>query len=161
MMQRPPRMRPILLPAVMVLLLAVMVLLLAASLAWAGATVARAGTLSVEISAPGPHGGRVRLVLPAGIVDVALAMLPGRLMPDQARETFAPYGALAGLLADSLPRLPEVVLVSVDAPRHKVRVAQEGSCLVIQIVDHEQSVHLRIPRRTLEAVLRRVERMKT
>ena len=141
----------------LILLLVAIVMLPAVLLTWAGVTVYRAGTLSVEVNEPGPRGGNVHVVLPAGAVEVALAFLPSRVIPEEAREQIEPYVSVAGRLADSFSRLPDAVFVAIDAPYEQVRIAKEGSDLVIRVVDCDQSVHVRIPWRTLTAVLHYVE----
>ncbi|HHN74025.1 MAG TPA: hypothetical protein ENK10_02225 [Acidobacteria bacterium] len=138
----------------LVLLLAAVIGLPALTLTWAGVTIYRAGDLSVEVSEPGAGGGDVHVVLPAGLIELALAVTPCRVIPRQAREQIAPHAELIGELADALGRLPDALFVAVDRPGGQIRIARHDSHLLIRVIDGERRVELQIPSSTLGAVLR-------
>ena len=59
---------------------------------------------------------------------------------------------------EGLEGYPEVVLVEVDGPDEKVRIAKRGGVLVIDVSDHGAEVHVAVPFRTVSLVIDKLDR---
>jgi hypothetical protein len=123
-----------------------------------GIVVHRAGVLVVEVTpTDGCHGDRVSLRLPGALVAGAALFVPERALCE-ARADLRRWGPVALQALHQLGRAPDCELVRVDGPRECVRIAKRDRCLVVDVEDGEETVHLIVPLATAKAVLQRLAR---
>jgi len=120
--------------------------------------VHRAGVIVVEVTpAEGCHGDRVSLRVPGALVAGAAFFLPERELREASAE-LRRWGPLALQALHELGRAPNCELVRVDGPAERVRIAKQDRCLVVDVRDGSEVVHLVVPLATAKAVLQRLAR---
>ena len=141
----------------LILFAAALLVLVAAGVSLA-VTVHRAGTFVVEVApAEGCGGDRVSLRLPGALVATAAFLIPDRALHHAAADLDR-WGPVAQEALRSLSRAPDFVLVRVDGPGERVRIAKEKRCLVLDVEDGRESVHVIVPFAAANALLQRLTR---
>jgi hypothetical protein len=127
----------------------------ALSIGVVGAAIYRAGTVDVEVV--DLDGSNVSLRLPGALIHAGVQFVPDRLLSDAAHEA-EPWLPAARAAWEGLEEYDEVVLVEVDGPHEKVRVAKRGGVLVIDVDDHGTEVHIAVPFRTVSLLIDKLDR---
>jgi len=125
-------------------------LLLAAAIV-GGAYVYDMGAVRVSVKSKSPGGENIRLVLPAAVAPVGMWLAPKEKLREAAEQA-RPYLPALEVAADELGRGPDFALVEVTNPREKVRIAKEGTHLVIDVDDANEVVHVAVPLNAVRAV---------
>ncbi len=125
----------------------------AAGLAVVGGLVYDAGAVRVSVREKQPGGDSIRILAPAAIVPVAMALVPDRVlvkeMPPEAR---AAIPALK-IAVEELGNLPDCTLVEVHGPGEDVSIALRDGALVIDVDSDDEEVHVQIPWSALESAV--------
>jgi hypothetical protein len=116
----------------------------------------RAGMLDVRIHENSPDGTRIAFHVPAIVVPVVLRFVPDRAFA-QAVEKSERWMPIARTAMSRLAKTPDCLLVQVDSPQERVRIAKHGRKLSVDVASEEENVHLSVPIGTLTAVLRRLQ----
>ncbi len=138
------------------LLAAKVALGLSATLAMSTAYVFHEGVISVDVDEHRAGGSHVHFWVPATAVNVGLHAVPHRNLEDAAGKV-QPYLPLIRTLAKELKKYPNAELVDVRDGKDHVRIAIVDGKIQIDAIDHDQTVHVRVPIETLEDVSDRLE----
>jgi hypothetical protein len=125
----------------------------------AAATVYHKGTINMEIDELGPGGSHYDLTIPASLVDLAINLVPERVIEDATRqvtdnlhhpgmEPESWIGAVDGI-GEALLACPDTVFVEVKSPNEHVVVEKRDGSLVIRVLDRGQRVYVSVPMSTL------------
>ena len=127
-------------------------------LAFVGAGIAtwRAGMLDVRIHERSPDGTRIAFHVPAIVVPIALRFVPDRAFA-HAVEKSERWMPIARAAMSRLARTPDCLLVQVDSPQERVRIAKDGRKLSVDVASEGESVHISVPIGMVTAVLHRLE----
>jgi hypothetical protein len=140
-------------------------LVLVASIAIGATTAAiyRGGTISVDVRAD--DGTDVAISVPAGLAEVALALVPTRILQRFADELGPLPAELSGVWPavrssyHELDRAEDFVLVHVRDGDETTLVQKRGSMLLIDVEGNDSECHVAVPLATLKSVLTKVERL--
>ncbi len=125
------------------------------TVAMAGAVAFSEGSVQVRVVEKKPEGAHLRLIVPAMLVSLGLKFVPGKDLHEASQE-IKPWVPAIQAAAAALENCPDGALVEVaDAGEH-VRVAKEGSALVVDVDDQEDTVHVSVPLGTLRRVARQL-----
>jgi len=123
----------------------------AAGLVAVGGLVYNAGAVRISVNEKHPGGDSFRIIAPAAIVPLALALVPDRIMkremPPEAR---AALPALK-IAAEELRNLPDGPLVEVHGPGEDVIIALRDGTLAIDVETDDEEVHVQIPLGVVES----------
>ncbi len=129
---------------------------LSATFLMSAAYVFHEGVIKIDVDEHRGGGAHIHLWVPATVVDLGLHVVPTRNLEKAACET-RPYLPALRELAKELKRYPDAQLVEVkDATQH-VKVAIVDGKIQIDVVDPEETIHVRLPVETLEDVSDRLE----
>jgi hypothetical protein len=124
----------------------------------AGSFVLSQGMIQVSVQEHRPGGDHIRFMVPGAIVPAALALVPsseiGRHMPLEAKQ----HLPVAQAALQELSNLPDCTLVEVDGRDEHVQIKIRSGKVVIDVIDHEDEVHLTLPLSTARSVLRKMVR---
>src|SRR5277367_2361588 len=134
------------------LILAKMAMGLCATAAMAGAYVFHEGVIRVDVDEARANGSHIHFWVPATTVALGMQVVPRRNMRKAAEEV-RPYLPMMRELAKELRKYPDAVLVEVTDAEEHVKVSTVGGRLTIDVVDPEETVHVKVPGRTLEDVV--------
>lgn len=136
-----------------------LVLLLATATSVGAATVVayRAGSVAVAV-APS-DGPAVSLRVPAVLVDLAVALVPARLLRDELHgvHELRPFTPLLRAAARELERCPDATLVEVRDRGDTVVVEKTGDTLIVRVDTGDERVRIAVPVRTLDRVARKLQ----
>lgn len=125
-------------------------------MAGAGAVIVyREGMIDVNVQEKEPGGTYVHLMVPGALVRLVLALVPfsENMRPGpEAR----PYWPLVEAACSGISRSPDGVFVQVDGPDEHVTIEKKGGHLVVDVDDADARVHVSIPVRAVEYVVRRI-----
>lgn len=120
------------------------------------ATVVQSGVMTVHVDDRSSDGVRLFLPVPAALIEVGVGTLP-LWMPDdelaEVRRQLAPWQPALRAAARALEEAPSAVLVSVDSPSERVRVAKEGRSLTVDVHSPDTDVRVSLPAHTLTRIL--------
>jgi hypothetical protein len=108
------------------------------------AALSSEGFIYVNVQEKQPGGTHVRVLVPAAIVPTALHFVPRHDFADSShdmREALPIIDAAIPALNDC----PDGVLVEVKDPGEHVLVAKRGGSVVIDVNDHDETVHVSVP----------------
>jgi hypothetical protein len=134
------------------LILAKMAMGLCATAAMAGAYVFHEGVLRADLDEMHEGGSHIHFWVPATTVELGMRVAPRREMR-KAAEQVRPYLPVMRQVVKELRNYPEAVLVEVTDAEQHVKVSTVGGRLMIDVVDPEETVHVKVPGRTLEDVV--------
>lgn len=102
-------------------------------------------------------GSDVAIVVPAGLIDVALWFVPPGSMAEASRE-LEPFLPALEALREELDRCPDAVFVEVRDGDERVRVEKRDGRFLVHVESGHERVHIAVPARTVSNVLRAVSR---
>jgi hypothetical protein len=132
-----------------------MILLGKIALGLMGATVAGAGILcsdgfvEVKVNCDQPQQPQhIHVIAPAILAPIALRLVPNRKLA-RASEQIQPWLPTIHAALDGLSDSPDMTLVEVSDPGEYVHVAKDGSDLVVDVANSEETVHVSVPLRAI------------
>ena len=136
------------------MLLAKLALGFCGTVALAGAYTFHEGIMRVdEDHADGRH---VHVWFPAAIVPMAMYVVPNHYF-EGAVANASPWLPTVHAITKELKKYPEMELVAVDDDREHVRIRTHQGKLLIDVKDHDETVHVACPLAMLEDVSRELE----
>jgi hypothetical protein len=129
---------------------------LSATLAMSTAYVFHEGVVSVDVDEHRAGGTHVHFWVPATAVNVGLHVVPNRQLEEAAQKA-QPFLPALRALAKELKKYPNAELVDVLDGRDHVHIATVDGKIGIDVIDHDETVHVRVPLETLEDVSDRLE----
>jgi hypothetical protein len=130
-----------------------------------GATAAaiyRAGAIIVDVESN--EGMELSVRVPAGLADVAIALVPAEPLREFADELqlwtaeLEPWWPAVRTSYRELAEAPDFVLVEVSGTEERLVVRKRGTRLVIDFSSDGERVHVVVPLRTVERALNKLER---
>ncbi len=138
------------------LFLAKIALGLSATLAMSAVYVFHEGVISVDVDEHRADGSHIHFWVPATAVSAGMHFVPRRQFAQAAHQA-QPYLPAIRELAKELQKYPNAELVDVTDATDHVHLAIVDGKIQIDAVNHEQTVHLRVPIETLIDVSDRLE----
>ena len=138
------------------LLIAVVAFVVLAFAVAVGATTAavyRHGSVRVEVEPA--NGGEIRVSVPAGLANLAIAVMPDEVLSEVSDE-LAPYFETLRVAGRELSGLPDFTLLEVRSRDERVIIRKVGRKLVIHVESSNERVHVEVPIRTVERVATRL-----
>jgi hypothetical protein len=116
------------------------------------------GAIKVSVQEKGPDGKNIRLVVPGAVVPLVLPFVRGEKIQDAA-EKGRPWLRAIEVATEELARCPDGPLVQVTSPREKVSIVKRGDCLVIDVDDVQEKVHVSVPLKLVSVVAGQIAKM--
>jgi hypothetical protein len=146
---------------ILVLVLVAGTLTLATGVVVTAAAIAGAGTIAVEFEES--RGDRVSVSVPAGLINLALFVVPDRLveraMIEVDQVVVDEVGAYLPAIRsawDELDRAPDFVIVEVDGPDEKIRIRKSAGMILVTVDSDDLAVDVSFPLSTVDRVLRKL-----
>ena len=133
-----------------------LVLGLGATVVMSTAYVFHEGVISVDVDEHRAGGSHVHFWVPATAVNAGLYVVPHRHL-EQAAEKAQPFLPAIRELAKELKKYPNAELVEVTDANEHVRIAIVDGKIQIDVLDRDETVHVRVPVDTLQDVSDRLE----
>lgn len=115
-----------------------------------------AGTVEVSVREKKPDGTRFHLIVPSLLITGGVRFVPGDELSRAATE-IQPWLPAIRVASRELAHCPDATLVEIRSRDERVSVVKDGSHLVIDVEDAEDTVHLSLPLNVLTAVTQRLE----
>lgn len=137
-----------------------LMLLSAMAVGTAATSFYQAGSIAVQVQ--GSDGTDVSIRVPAGLANLAIALVPGDLpsrfdgleeIPEEARAYLPALDRLGDVLAEA----PDFVMVEVHDGDEHVRVEKRRRSLIIDVTSDDGRVHVEVPVRTLRKALNKAD----
>lgn len=135
-----------------------MILLAKVALGLAGTAFVGAGLLcsegfvQVKVEQNGPQGHHIDIIAPAALGPIAAHCIPARNLEDASRQ-IRPWLPVIDTSLDALRTTNDIVLVEVSQPGQHVKVSKIGGSIVVDVNDHEETVHVSAPLRAIEGTV--------
>ncbi|MGB8524076.1 MAG: hypothetical protein WCD43_14010 [Candidatus Acidiferrales bacterium] len=135
-----------------------MILLGKIALGIVGTAVAGAGVLcsegmiEVKVVERQPEVHHVYVIAPAMLVPIGMHFAPQRDL-SRAAAQIRPWMPTIRAALDQLRESDDVTLVEVKEPGEHVRVAKEGSSIVVDVQDEDETVHVSTPIRAISSTI--------
>lgn len=140
---------------------AALILVLGTGIMVAG-TAITSGLMTVSIHEEGPDGVDLYVPVPAGLVEVSLAVAPAVLRMVDHHHFDAELDRVRAELDDALPAIeavleelsdmPDAVLVEIEGDDEYIRVSKEGRSIRIVVEEGGDRIAVSIPARVLRSV---------
>jgi hypothetical protein len=124
---------------------------LGATLMMSTAYVFHEGVISVDVDEHRDGGSHVHFWVPATAVNAGLYVVPRHHMEEAARQA-RPFLPAFRELAKELKKYPNAELVDVTDANQHVHIAIVDGKILIDVLDREETVHVRVPVDTLQDV---------
>jgi hypothetical protein len=112
----------------------------------------------IDVHATGPDGCDITgLRIPGVLVTSAMHFVPDDALCD-ASEELQRWGPIAREVCEALARSPDFVLVQVESNDEQVNISKRGHELVVEVETDCESVHVVVPLRAMNSILKRMER---
>ena len=138
-----------------------MILLGKVMLGIAGVTVAGVGLLcsegliEVNVVERQPEVHHVYVLAPAALVPMTMHFIPSRKFGHASAE-LQPWMPTIRAALDDLRETDDVTLVEVTEPDQHVVVTKQGGSVVIDVNDHDETVHVSAPIRAIASTIEQV-----
>jgi hypothetical protein len=138
-----------------------MILLGKVMLGIAGVTVAGVGLIcsegmiEVNVVERQPEAHHVYVLAPAALVPLAVHFVPSRKFGHASRE-LQPWMPTIRAALDDLRETDDVTLVDVTEPGQHVVVTKEGGSVLVDVNDHDETVHVSAPIRAIASTIEQV-----
>jgi len=135
------------------------VLLAAGTVATTAAAIYSAGTIGVDVRER--SGNAVTVRVPAGVANVALALVPDRVIEELWREAahdeeLEPWLPAVREAWGEIDSARDFVLVEVSERNHHVRVEKKGRHLMVHVDSDGDTVSVTIPVSTIRRVIHKL-----
>jgi len=127
-----------------------------ATLAVGGAYVFHEGVINVDVDELRPGGSHVHVWVPATAVSLGMRVVPRRHL-EHAASQVQPFLPVLREVAKELKRFPDAKFVEVKDSTDHVFIGTTDGKIRIDVVNNNETVHLRIPIDTVEDVADRLE----
>jgi hypothetical protein len=134
------------------------IVLCAATVAAGAAAIYGSGTIAVDVQ-EGRGGGGVSVNVPAGLANLALALVPDRIVEealDDISVEFGPYLPALHKAWTEFEQAPDFVMVEIDDGRDKVRVEKKARKLLVSISGPGEDIRVELPIGTLRRIIRKL-----
>ena len=121
----------------------------------AGAAISSEGFIHVRVHEKHPGGANFAVIVPAAVVPVALHFIPKKHF-EQAPQDLQEALPIVDAAVPELEKCPDGVLVEVRDPGEHVLIAKSGGSIVIDVNDHEDTVHVSVPLRAVRSSLHQI-----
>ena len=121
----------------------------------AGAAISSEGFIHVRVHEKHPGGTNLALIVPAAVVPVALHFVPKEHF-DQTPQDLQQVLPIVDAAIPELEKCPDGVLVEVVDPGEHVLIAKSGGSVVIDVDDHDDTVHVSVPLRAVRSSLHQI-----
>jgi hypothetical protein len=129
---------------------------LSATLAMSAVYVFHEGVIKVDVDEHRGDGSHIHVWVPATAVNFGMYCVPHRQLEKAAAQVQSYLPALREL-AKELKKYPNAQLVDVKDSNEHVQVALVDGKIQIDVVDPDETVHVRVPVETLEDLSDRLE----
>lgn len=121
----------------------------------AGAAFISAGTVYVSVEEKGSDGFSISIPVPVNLASTALSFIPEEEL-QEIREEIGPWMPVVNAVLAELARCPDGPLVEVENDRETVSIVKQGGKLVIDVDNRDETVHLSVPIRGVEKLVRKL-----
>jgi hypothetical protein len=121
----------------------------------AGAALSSEGFIAVKVHEKAANGTHLTIVVPAALVPATLHFLPKEKLKDAGRD-ISPYLPVIDAAIPALEDCPDGVLVEVKDPGEHVLIQKIGGSVVIDVNDHENTVHVSVPLRAAQSSIHQI-----
>ncbi len=122
----------------------------------AGAILCSDGFVSVRVNERAQKGSHIFLVVPGALAPIGMKFIP-RENWNQVEKEIRPW--LPGLRAavEGIAEYPDATFVEVIDRTDHVRIHKDGGSIVVDVDDPGETVHVSVPLRTIQSVVRELE----
>ncbi len=113
------------------------------------------GMIEVNVVEKQPEVHHVFVVAPAMIVPIAAHFIPAHKLGHAAQE-LKPWMPTIRAALDQLDETDDVTLVDVVEPGEHVTVKKDGGSIVVDVLDHDETVHVSTPIRAIESTIEQI-----
>ena len=110
------------------------------------------GMIEVKVVERKPEVHHVYVIAPAMLVPIGMHFAPQRDLSHAAAQ-IRPWLPTIRAALDQLRESDDVTLVEVKEPGEHVRVAKEGSSIVVDVQDENETVHVSTPIRAISSTI--------
>jgi hypothetical protein len=110
------------------------------------------GMIEVKVVERQPEVHHVYVIAPAMLVPIGMHFAPQRDL-SRAAAQIRPWLPTIRAALDQLRESDDVTLVEVKEPGEHVRVAKEGGSIVVDVEDHDETVHVSTPIRAISSTI--------
>jgi hypothetical protein len=110
------------------------------------------GMIEVKVVERAPEAHHVYVIAPAMLVPIGMHFAPGRDLSRAAAE-IKPWLPTIRAALEQLRDTEDVTLVEVRQPGQHVRVTKEGGSIVVDVEDHDDTVHVSTPIRAISSTI--------
>jgi hypothetical protein len=129
---------------------------LSATLALSTVYVFHEGVIKVDVDEYRGDGSHIHMWVPATAVNAGMCFVPHHHLARAASQV-QPYLPALRELTKELKKYPDAQLVDVKDSNEHVRIALVDGQIQIDVVDPQETIHVRVPVETLEDVSDRLE----
>src|SRR5512133_3319524 len=121
----------------------------------AGAALSSEGFIHVRVHEKHPGGTNVALIVPAAVVPVALHFVPKKEF-DHAPADLREILPVVDAAIPELQKCRDGVLVEMSDPGEHVLISKSGGSVVIDVNDHDETVHVSVPLSAVRSSLHQI-----
>ena len=110
------------------------------------------GMIEVKVVERAPEVHHVYVIAPAMLVPIGMHFAPRRDLSHASAE-IKPWLPTIRAALEQLRDADDVTLVEVREPGEHVRVAKEGGSIVVDVEDHDETVHVSTPIRAISSTI--------
>lgn len=118
----------------------------------AGAALSSEGFIHVRVHEKHPGGDNIFVIVPAAVMPVAAYFIPRENLRE-ASENIRPYLPLIDAAIPALEDCADGVFVEVTDSDEHVLVSKSGGSLVVDVNDHDETVHVSLPLRAAQSTI--------
>jgi hypothetical protein len=111
---------------------------------------------AISVSVEEGDGGGLSISVPAGLANLAIAMVPSTVIDgavEEVRDELEPWIPAVRDAWRTLEEAPDFVLVEVTSPGEHIRVEKRGRQLVVFVEDGRDRVHVALPLKTVDRIV--------
>ncbi len=121
----------------------------------AGAAFISAGTVYVSVQEKGSDGFSISIPIPVNLASTALSFIPEDAL-EEIRAEIGPWMPVVEVVLAELARCPDGPLVEVENAHETVTIVKRGGKLVIDVDTRDETVHLSVPIRGVQKLVRQL-----
>ena len=123
----------------------------------ATAVVMKDGVIEVNVQEHQKDGTHLHFYLPATMATWGVHLAPAARVREHLRHQDRENLAIARATLSAMEKLDDAVLVEVESPKEHVNVAIRNGNFVVDVNDHGDLVHIRVPVRAARKVVEDLE----
>ncbi len=121
----------------------------------AGAAFISAGTVYISVQEKGSDGFNITIPVPVNLASTALSFIPEEDL-EEIRAEIGPWMPVIEIVLEELARCPDGPLVEVENAHETVTIVKRGGKLVIDVDTRDETVHVSVPIRGVEKLVRQL-----